>query len=195
MTNIWLYHIVTWCLIACEPVLSSGPIVPTEQMSDNLHEPMCMVPDHNPIRKFKHLSNSDNILVWYLITKLHESGDLCGNIIEFGVATVIHCQLKRSDIAIQHARWRWFCFYILLFNGYMSFQDKISKIRMYLFLYLLLYLLLYLSLYLLLYSLLYLLLYLLLYFFFKSQCSNRRSHETWHLIIHMSVRKFSQCHY
>ncbi len=47
-------------------------------------------------------------------------------------AKVICCHVKRSDIAIQYTRWRLFCFYILLFNGFKSFQ---AEINMYLLLY------------------------------------------------------------
>ncbi len=67
------------------------------------------------------------------ITKLPESGDLCGNIIEFGVA---FRHPKRSDIAIQISKRRLFCFYILLFNDFMSFSAKVCEINMYLLLYL-----------------------------------------------------------
>ncbi len=43
---------------------------------------------------------------------------------------------KRSDIVIQYTRLRLFCFYILLFNGFKSFQVKIYEIHIYLLLYL-----------------------------------------------------------
>ncbi len=57
-----------------------------------------------------------------IITKLPESGDLCGNI---------------TDIAIQISRRRLFYFYILLFNDFMSFPAiKVYQINMYLLLYL-----------------------------------------------------------
>ncbi len=76
--------------------------------------------------------------------KQPESGDRCGNITEFGVAEGSpeptgwrwsFCHPKRSDIAIQYTRWRLFCFYILLFNGFKSFQAKIYEINMYLLLF------------------------------------------------------------
>ncbi len=76
--------------------------------------------------------------------KQPESGDLCGNIIEFGMAEGLpepagqrwsFCHPKRSDIAIQYTRQSLFCFYILLFNGFKSFQAKIYEINMYLLLY------------------------------------------------------------
>ncbi len=49
-------------------------------------------------------------------------------------AKLICSHPKRSDIAIQYTRWRLFCFYILLFNGFKSFQAKIYEINMYLLL-------------------------------------------------------------
>ncbi len=52
------------------------------------------------------------------ITKLPESGDLCGNITEFG--------------ALQISWRRLFCFYILLFNDFMSFPGKVYEINLYL---------------------------------------------------------------
>ncbi len=61
--------------------------------------------------------------------KQPESGHLCGNITEFGVA---EGHPKRSDIAIQYTRRRLFCCYILLFNGLKSFQ---AEINMYFLLY------------------------------------------------------------
>ncbi len=76
--------------------------------------------------------------------KQPESGDLCGNITEFGVAegspepsgwSWSFRLPKRSDIDIQYTRRRLFCFYILLFNGFKSFQAKIYEINMYLLLY------------------------------------------------------------
>ncbi len=76
--------------------------------------------------------------------KQPESGDLCGNITEFRMAEGSpepagwrwsFCHPKRSDIAIQYARLMLFCFYILLFNGFKSFQAKIYEINMYLLLY------------------------------------------------------------
>ncbi len=57
--------------------------------------------------------------------KQPESGDLCGNITEFGVAEGSFRHPKRSDIAILYTRRKLFCFYILLFNGFKSFQAKI----------------------------------------------------------------------
>ncbi len=79
--------------------------------------------------------------VIYIITNLLESGDLCGNITEFGMtewslALVIHLHPKLSDIAIQISKQRLFCFHILLFNDFMSFSAKVYEINMYLFLYL-----------------------------------------------------------
>ncbi len=76
--------------------------------------------------------------------KQPESGDLCGDITEFGMAegspepagwrwSFRHP--KRSDIAIQYTRRRLFCFYILLFSGFKSFQANIYEINMYLLLY------------------------------------------------------------
>ncbi len=59
-----------------------------------------------------------------IITKLPESRDECGNI------------TKQSDIAIQISRRKLFCFYILLFNDFMSFTAKVYEINMYLLLYL-----------------------------------------------------------
>ncbi len=76
--------------------------------------------------------------------KQPESGELCGNITEVGVVEGSpeptgrrwsFGHPKRSDIAIQYTRWRLFCFYILLFNGFKSFQAKIYQINMYLLLY------------------------------------------------------------
>ncbi len=73
--------------------------------------------------------------------KQPESGDLCDNITEFGVVERSPEPIgrrwsfrhpKRSDIAIQYTRRRLFCFYILLFNGFKSFQAKIYEINMYL---------------------------------------------------------------
>ncbi len=49
---------------------------------------------------------------------------------------VICCHPKRSDIAIQYTSRRLFCFYILLFNGFKSFQ---AEINMYLLLYFILF--------------------------------------------------------
>ncbi len=65
--------------------------------------------------------------------KQPESGHLCGNITEFGVA---EGHPKRSDIAIQISRRKLFCFYILLFNDFISFSAKVYQINMYLLLYL-----------------------------------------------------------
>ncbi len=70
------------------------------------------------------------------ITKLPESGDLCGNITEFVWWKVIHHQPKQFNIIIQITRRRLFCFYILLFNDIMSFPVKVYEINMYLLLYL-----------------------------------------------------------
>ncbi len=77
--------------------------------------------------------------------KQPESGDLCGNIIEFGVAEgspeptgrrwSFH-HPKQSDIAIQISRRKLFCFYILLFNDFISFSAKVYEINIYLLLYL-----------------------------------------------------------
>ncbi len=69
------------------------------------------------------------------ITKLPKSGDVRGNITDFG--KVIHCHLKQSDIAIQISRRRLFCFYILLFNDilchfqltYMRYNSANTSIR------------------------------------------------------------------
>ncbi len=85
---------------------------------------------------------------WQLVSdhkaKQPESGNLCGNITEFGVAEGSpelagwrwsFRQPKRSDIAIQYTRRRLFSFYILLFNGFKSFQAKTYEINMYLLLY------------------------------------------------------------
>ncbi len=43
---------------------------------------------------------------------------------------------KRSDIAIQIPRRKLFCFYILLFNDFISFSARVYEINMYLLLYL-----------------------------------------------------------
>ncbi len=59
----------------------------------------------------------------YVITKLPESGVLCGNITEFGVAEDHLSRqgegdprdFKQSDIATQHTRRRLFCVYDMLF--------------------------------------------------------------------------------
>ncbi len=51
-------------------------------------------------------------------------------------AQVIQRLPKLSDIAIQYTRQRLFCFYILLVNGFMSFQAKVYEINMYLLLHL-----------------------------------------------------------
>ncbi len=69
--------------------------------------------------------------------KQPESGDLCGNITEFGVAEGDPSAPppNQSDIALQYTRRRLFCFYILQFNGFKSFQAKIYEINMYLLLY------------------------------------------------------------
>ncbi len=78
-------------------------------------------------------------------TFIPESGDLCGNITEFGVAegspkpawwrwSFRHA--KFSDIAIQFSRRKLFCFYILLFNDFISFSAKVYEINMCLLLYL-----------------------------------------------------------
>ncbi len=92
-------------------------------------------------------------LVWPK-AKQPESGDLCDNITEFGVAEGSpelagwrwsFCHTKQSGIAIQYTRLKLFCFYILLFNGFKSFQATIYEINMYLLLY---------------------------FIFFKSQCRN-----------------------
>ncbi len=71
-----------------------------------------------------------------IITKLPDSGDLCGNITEFGVVEDDPPPPKQSDIAIQISRGRVYCFYILLFNDFMSFSAKVYEINMYLLLYL-----------------------------------------------------------
>ncbi len=50
------------------------------------------------------------------ITKLPESGVLCDNITEFGVAEDhLSPPPKQSDIATQHTRQRLFCVYAMLF--------------------------------------------------------------------------------
>ncbi len=82
---------------------------------------------------------------WSIKATQPESGDLCGNITEFGVAegspeptkwrwSFLHH--KRSDIAIQISRKKLFCFYIVLFNDFISFSAKVYEINMYLLLYL-----------------------------------------------------------
>ncbi len=58
-------------------------------------------------------------------------GDIITKLAEYAG---LHHHPKQSDIAIQHTRWRLFCFYILLFNSFMSFEAKIYNINMYLFL-------------------------------------------------------------
>ncbi len=83
------------------------------------------------------LSLKINLQYMFTITKLSESGDLCGKINEFEVRVGIHHHPKRSDIAIQISRRR-FCFYVLLFNNFMSFPVKVYEINMYLILYILL---------------------------------------------------------
>ncbi len=105
------------------------------------------------VSKFQ-INNTFNNTFCDIKAKQPESGDLCGNITEFGVAEwspepagqwwSFH-HPKWSDIAIQYTRRRLFCFYILLFNGFKSFQAKIYEINMYLLLY---------------------------FFFFQSQCRN-----------------------
>ncbi len=60
---------------------------------------------------------------------------LWGNITSFGVVEdhlnpqekVILCHPRWSDIAIQHARQRLFCFYIL-FNGFMTFYEELVTV-------------------------------------------------------------------
>ncbi len=52
------------------------------------------------------------------------------------VWNVMHRHPKQIDIAILISRWRLFCYYILLFNDFMSFQDNVYQINMYLLLYL-----------------------------------------------------------
>ncbi len=89
------------------------------------------------------VNNNCFIFSGHIKAKQPESGDLCGNITEFGVAkgspeptgqrwSFRHP--KWSDIAIQYTRQRLFCFYILLFNGFKSFQAKIYEINMTLYL-------------------------------------------------------------
>ncbi len=56
--------------------------------------------------------------------KQSESSDLCGNITEFGVV----------EGSPEPTRRKLFCFYILHFNGFKSFQAKIYEINMYLLL-------------------------------------------------------------
>ncbi len=60
--------------------------------------------------------NTPVCIYQHIKAKQPKSGDLC-------------------DIAIQYTIRRLFCFYILLFNGFKSFQDKIYEINMYLLLY------------------------------------------------------------
>ncbi len=55
----------------------------------------------------------------YYITKQPESSVLCGNTLSLKWVT------EQSDIAIMKTRQRLFCFYILLFNGFISFQAQI----------------------------------------------------------------------
>ena len=43
--------------------------------------------------------------------------------------------MSESEFESEYTRRRLFCFYILLFNGFMSFQAKIYEINMYLLLY------------------------------------------------------------
>ncbi len=69
--------------------------------------------------------------------KQPESGDLCGNITEFGVAEEHLSPLGEGDLRppqMKYTRLRLFCFCILLFNGFKSFQAKIYEINMYLLL-------------------------------------------------------------
>ncbi len=76
----------------------------------------------------------------YIKAKQPESGDLCAISPSLGWrkntlarrAKLICSHPKQSDIAIQYTRRRLFCFYILLFNGFKSFQ---AEINMYLLLY------------------------------------------------------------
>ncbi len=76
-----------------------------------------------------------SIISNYNITKLPESGDLCGNITEFEGSGDQQQQILPYTYSIPDKGL--FCFYILLFSyGFMSFHAKIYKINMYLLMYL-----------------------------------------------------------
>ncbi len=77
-----------------------------------------------------------------IITKLPQSGDLYGNITEFGVVEEHLSPQGESDLPPPQTKW--YCntvhqtkvfFNILLFNGLMSFYANIYEINMYLLLY------------------------------------------------------------
>ncbi len=68
--------------------------------------------------------------------KQPESGDLCGNITEFGVVEGSPEPTTPNKVILPYSTPDEGCFYILLFNGFKSFQAKIYEINMYLLLYL-----------------------------------------------------------